>query len=275
MMAQQILAVACPDCGRKYRWVQTAAGRNIVCKCGATFMMPRSEPPTINAETTASGTTLGSSLTDATTFGSTGVGQSSNPPSEAVVPTKEGFLKSLKHDFVQEVVAADTGAKADITTAADVNAQNFCPRCRSLIPLGSQDCKRCGYTADRTEFYNPFKDKYVASFIWGGLVCLVLPVVFGWIAYFAGYELGFLFIVISRAIIRTMRKVNPVWAHWHRLAAYSYVVLGCLLFRTAEYSWVPGIDFVSWIDCAYVPITAYLTYLWVKKASQQQIITVR
>lgn len=269
MIAQQVIAVACAQCGRKYQWKDQLAGRKVLCKCGGEFIMPRQAPPAQSCASTAVDE-------PAATSTATAVDAVNDPRLQ-----KEDILQSLKSDFTEEMQAAGKGLKATITSADAVDAQHYCPQCRAIMLAGATECNRCGYTVLKPHIYNPLRDRFVAPLIWGGVVALILSIAFSWISYFVAlltqsqfghkYELGFLGAALAIFTVSTMRRKDSPWSKWHTVGAWTYVVGAYLIFRTTECAWLE-INFFSLLDLLYIPLTGLVAYNTIRKASRKRLV---
>lgn len=224
--------------------------------------MPHNAPPAQSCASTA---------VDAPAATATATAVDANAPEMQ----KENILQSLKSDFTAEMQAAGKGLKTGITVADDVDAQRYCPQCRAIMLAGATDCNRCGYTANRSSIYNPLKDKFVAPLIWGGVVALVLSITFAWLSYFVGFiykiELGFLGAALAIATVNTMRRKDAQWSQWHTIGAWTYIVGGYIIFRSAESAWLE-INFFSLMDLLYIPLTGLVAYQSISKASRKRLV---
>ena len=65
MAAAQGASLTCPSCGRRYRWRDAFAGKQLQCKCGNAFEAPASDPQRADADDDASDLSNASSHGDA------------------------------------------------------------------------------------------------------------------------------------------------------------------------------------------------------------------
>lgn len=107
--------VACPNCGKQYRWKPDLAGRKVVCKCGQKMRLPT----TVSGEIEPLG-----------------------PPPKPVDPN-EGSTYDI--EFNEE-----PAARADHATgsARSASAPSKCPSCNQPLKPGAVLCVNCGYNLE-------------------------------------------------------------------------------------------------------------------------------
>ncbi len=272
MIAQQVLAIACADCGRKYQWKKEIAGRKVICKCGSSFVMPNHAPPAQSCASTAVDTPA------ATATATTGM-TLDDPKLQ-----KENILQTLQSDFSTEIRQAKQGTKTATTSADEIDQQHYCPKCRAIMLPGTPECNCCGYSPSSPEFQNPLKDKLVASLLAGGITALITAIAFAWLAYGIAelykwianvsvyqVELGFLGLPLAWFTIIAMRRRKSEWGIWHTVAAWSYIAGAYIIFRTAEAAWVE-IHFFSILDLLYLPLLGFVSYKLITKASRKRLV---
>ncbi|MEX1016200.1 MAG: hypothetical protein WD534_08560 [Phycisphaeraceae bacterium] len=111
--------VACPNCGKAYRWKPDLAGRKVACKCGQKMRLPASATGEVEA-----------------------IGP---PPNPNEASTYDLEFNDESHAGTAAVAGAAAAHAVDADAPSASAAPGKCPACNQALKPGAVLCIKCGY----------------------------------------------------------------------------------------------------------------------------------